>query len=99
MASLNQTGGDYYVYVMSNRTHVLYVGVTNNLERRTFEHKARATPGFTRRYHLTRLVYFERHQSIASAIEREKQLKGWRRDRKIALIESANPRWSDLSRD
>jgi putative endonuclease len=83
---------------MSNRTHVVYVGVTNNLERRLTEHKTGATPGFTSRYHLTRLVYFERHQSIASAIEREKQLKGWKRDRKVALIESANPRWSDLSR-
>jgi putative endonuclease len=89
----------YYVYIMSNRTHVLYIGVTNDLERRVPEHKARITPGFTRRYSLTRLVYFEEHQSISAAIEREKQLKGWRRKRKVELIESVNPAWSDLARD
>ena len=89
---------DFYVYVMSNRTHVLYDGVTNDLQRRVCEHKTRAAPGFTSRYHLNRLVYFEHYGDAVTAIAREKELKGWRRVRKIALIESMNPKWSDLSR-
>ena len=88
----------YYVYVMSNRTHVLYIGVTDDLDRRAGEHRQGVNPGFTQRYHLNRLVYFEAYDEIADAIAREKHLKGWRRSRKIALIESLNPRWSDLSR-
>ena len=88
----------YYVYIMSNRTHVLYIGVTNDLENRVGQHQERASPGFTQRYHLIRLVYFEQYDKIADAIARERQLKGWRRSKKIALIESLNPRWSDLSR-
>jgi putative endonuclease len=83
---------------MSNRTHVLYIGVTNDLENRVGQHQVRGTPGFTERYHLIRLVYFEAYDRIADAIAREKQLKGWRRSKKIALIESLNPQWSDLSR-
>ncbi|MHB8381282.1 MAG: GIY-YIG nuclease family protein [Candidatus Binataceae bacterium] len=90
---------DFHVYVMSNRTRVLYIGVTNNLERRVLQHQSRATPGFSSRYHLNRLVYFEHYDDATTAIAREKQLKGWRRDRKVALIESFNPKWSDLSRD
>ena len=89
----------YYVYIMSNRTHVLYIGVTNDLDNRAAQHREGATPGFTERYHLNRLVYFEQYDKIADAIAREKQLKGWRRSRKIALIESVNPQWSDLSRE
>jgi putative endonuclease len=88
----------YYVYIMSNRTHVLYLGVTNDLGNRASQHREGAKPGFTQRYHLNRLVYFEACDRIEDAIAREKQLKGWRRSRKIALIESVNPRWSDLSR-
>ncbi|MGC1675995.1 MAG: GIY-YIG nuclease family protein [Candidatus Binataceae bacterium] len=84
---------------MSNRTRVLYIGVTNDLQRRVWEHKSRAEPGFTNRYHLNRLVYFEHYDDAVTAIAREKQLKGWRRGRKIVLIESLNPKWSDLSRD
>jgi len=90
---------DFHVYVMSNRTRVLYIGVTNDLQRRALEHKRRTAPGFTARYHLNRLVYFEHFDGPGAAIAREKELKGWRRDRKIALIESFNPKWSDLSRD
>ena len=89
----------YYVYIMSNRTHVLYIGVTNDLDSRAAQHQEGAHPGFTQLYHLNRLVYFERQDKIADAIAREKQLKGWRRSRKIALIESLNPQWSDLSRE
>jgi len=88
----------YFVYIMSNRTHVLYLGVTNDIDSRAGQHRERASPGFTQKYHLTRLGYFEAYDRIEDAIAREKQLKGWRRIRKIALIESVNPRWSDLSR-
>ncbi len=89
----------FYVYILSNRTHRLYIGVTNDLERRVYEHQLRLYPGFTRRYYLNRLVYFEEFSEIRTAIARDKELKGWLRSRKIALIESENPKWSDLSRD
>jgi putative endonuclease len=89
----------YYVYITSNRTHVLYIGVTNDLDNRVSHHQEGINPGFTRRYHLNRLVYYEPYDKIADALAREKQLKGRRRSRKIALIESLNPRWSDLSRE
>lgn len=88
----------YYVYVMSNRAHVLYIGVTNDLGRRAEQHREGDDPGFTRKYHLGRLVYFETYDQISDAIAREKQLKHWNRKKKVALIESLNPRWSDLSR-
>ena len=88
----------YYVYVMSNRTHVLYIGVTNDINRRVAEHQEGRIAGFTHKYHLTRLVYFESFENVSDAIAREKQLKGWRRAKKIELIEALNPKWSDLSR-
>jgi putative endonuclease len=87
----------YFVYVMSNRTHTLYIGMTNNLVRRVFEHKHKLLKGFTARYSLDRLVYFEETTDVQEAIAREKQLKGWLRSKKEALIESTNPRWQDLS--
>ena len=87
----------YYVYIMSGRTRVLYIGVTNNLERRVYEHKNKLLAGFTSKYTLDRLVYFEEAGDILGAIEREKELKSWRRAKKLALIESANPNWRDLS--
>ncbi len=87
----------YYVYIMASRTCTLYVGVTNNLERRVFEHKQNLVRGFTRRYGIRRLVYYEAYGEVLEAIAREKQIKGWRRARKVDLIESANPRWQDLS--
>ncbi len=86
-----------FVYIMSNSSRTLYAGVTSNLERRVFEHKHKLTPGFTSRYNLTRLVYVETYPDPRSAIAREKQIKGWRREKKIALIESTNPDWLDLS--
>ena len=89
----------YYVYIMASHRRTIYVGVTNNLERRVAEHQTGAIPGFTQRYHVVRLVYFEETPDIVSAIAREKQIKGWRRDRKIALIESINSEWRDLSAD
>jgi len=89
----------YFTYIVASRSHTLYIGVTSNLHKRIFEHKWKEHPGFTESYNCDRLVWFESHQEVAKAITREKQLKGWRRDKKIALIEMANPAWLDLSRD
>ncbi len=90
---------DYFVYIMSNMSRTLYIGMTNNLERRVWEHKQKRQPGFTRRYNLTMLVYCESYPDPASAIAREKELKGWLRFRKVELIERENPNWLDLSQD
>ena len=87
----------YYVYIMASRSRVLYTGMTNNLERRVFEHKHGKADGYTKRYRVTRLVYYEDYQRAVDAIVREKQIKGWLREKKIALIQSANPTWKDLS--
>lgn len=89
----------YHVYIMASASRVLYVGVTNDLLRRVSEHKQRNVPGFTARYRVTELVYFEAFGDVRVAIAREKQIKGWLRVRKIALIEAFNPRWKDLSAD
>ena len=87
----------YYVYIMASRKHgTLYIGVTNELLRRAREHRDGLVPGFTRRYGVKRLVYYETYQDIGDAIHREKVLKEWRRDWKIALIEQSNPGWVDL---
>jgi putative endonuclease len=87
----------YYVYILTNKTDkVLYIGVTNNLERRLFEHKNKLVEGFTKKYDLNKLVYYEVTSDIQSAIEREKQLKNWHRDWKLNLINSFNPMWKDL---
>jgi putative endonuclease len=90
---------EYYIYIMTNRSRTLYTGVTNDLVRRVFEHKSRENPGFTQKYNITQLVYYESTPDVRSAIEREKQIKGWLRSKKIALIESMNPGWRDLSED
>ncbi len=87
----------YYVYILSSRTKRLYISVTNDLERRIAEHKTGALEGSARRYKMNRLVYVEESPSILPAIEREKQLKSWRREKKLALIESGNPEWDDLA--
>ncbi len=87
----------YYVYIMTNRSRTLYTGVTNDLERRVYEHKEKVLPGFTAKYRITRLVYFEVTHDIHAAIARERQIKGWLRAKKMALIGSANPEWKDLS--
>ena len=86
----------YFVYIMSNEWLTIYVGVTNHLERRVNQHVAGETPGFTKKYGCNRLVYFEEFADINQAIAREKQLKGWTRAKKVALIRSANPEWKDL---
>ncbi|MFO7956767.1 MAG: GIY-YIG nuclease family protein [Candidatus Brocadiia bacterium] len=87
----------YYVYIMTNRSGTLYTGVTGDLRRRVHEHKAKVHPGFTRKYNIDRLVYFESTNDADAALAREKQIKGWLREKKIALIEIRNPDWEDLS--
>jgi putative endonuclease len=81
---------------MASASGVLYIGVTGHLERRVAEHKAKSLPGFSRQYNTTRLVYFEAFRDVRAAIAREKQWKGWRREKKVFLIELMNPRWQDL---
>lgn len=88
----------YYVYILASHKHgTLYVGVTNDLERRTLEHKVGTTKGFTSQYGVKQLVYYEETNSVEAAIAREKQLKNWKREWKIALIEKDNPEWKDLA--
>ena len=90
----------YYIYILTNKNNkVLYTGVTNNLKRRLNEHKNKLVEGFTKKYNVNKLVYFETYKSIKTAIKREKQIKGWLRIKKIELIESQNPEWEDLSKD
>ena len=89
----------YYVYILTNRSGTLYVGVTNDLQRRLAEHRSAKASSFAGRHKLDRLVYFEETGDVRAAIEREKQLKGWTRQRKIALIAEMNPRWHDLSEE
>jgi putative endonuclease len=89
----------FWVYILGSRSGTLYVGMTNDLERRLFDHRAGIYPGFASRYGLTRLLYFEETTDVFEAITREKQIKGWSRGKKILLLESINPSWRDLSRD
>jgi putative endonuclease len=86
----------FHVYFMGSKSGVLYLGVTGKLAERVFQHKQQLVPGFTQRYNMTKLLWFEPHASIRAAISREKEIKGWRRAKKIALIESLNPSWDDL---
>ena len=88
---------DYYVYIMTNSVRTIYIGVTNDLTRRVYEHKHKLIDGFTKKYNITYLIYYETTDDVEAARVREKQLKGWRRDRKIALIEASNPQWKDMS--
>ena len=87
----------YYVYILASRSRTLYVGVTNNVQRRLFRHRTGPDTSFTRRYRVNRLVHVETASSPRDAITREKQIKNWTRAKKIALIEAANPEWRDLS--
>ena len=89
----------YYVYIMSNTTGTLYTGVTNNLIRRVYEHKSKLIEGFTKKYNIDKLIFYEEADNISQAIAREKEIKGWRRSKKIRLIKSLNPKWEDLSLD
>jgi putative endonuclease len=87
----------YFVYILSNDARMLYIGVTNDLRRRIHEHKHRLHPGYAAEHGIDRLVYFEHTSDVRSAISREKQLKGWKRIRKLELVRSSNPGWMDLS--
>ena len=87
----------YFVYIMSSDSGTLYTGVTNDLQRRVYQHKHKLIEGFTSQYDVNRLVYFESCGDVRDAIQREKQIKAWRRSKKIALIEEMNPKWEDLS--
>ena len=89
----------YHVYILASASGVLYTGITNFLERRVRQHKAKLVDGFTKQYDVTRLVYYEPHGQPKSAIQREKQIKSWRREKKLALIRSMNPKFRDLSED
>ena len=87
----------YYVYILSSRSRNLYTGVTNNLARRVSEHRQGLIPGFTHRYRIHRLVYFEPFVDVRAAISREKQIKKWRREKRVSLIEAGNRTWDDLA--
>ncbi len=89
----------FWVYILSNRSHILYIGVTNNLRKRIHQHRKQTPGSFTARYKITRLVYFETYQYINNAIAREEELKHWTRAQKITLIESMNPTWEELMPD
>jgi len=89
--------GSYYVYIMTNRSGTLYAGVTNDLQRRVYEHKQKLLDGFTKKYNIDMLAYYGETDDVEAAICREKQIKAWRRSKKVALIESMNPQWRDLS--
>jgi|SRR5580700_5679985 putative endonuclease len=91
----------FFVYIVTNgpKAAVLYIGITGNLPHRVWQHKNKLTPGFTSRYNLTCLVYYEQFVYPDAAIDREKEIKGWRRSKKIKLIESMNPQWQDLAKD
>ena len=89
----------YYVYIMSSRSRVIYVGMTNDLRRRVLQHRQKLVEGFTQKYNVTQLVYYEVTNDVHSALAREKEIKAWRRSKKVALIESFNPVWKDLCGD
>ena len=89
----------FYVYIMASKSGTLYVGVTSNIKKRVYEHKNHLIPGFTDKYDIDRLLYFETITDSASAIKREKQIKAWRREKKVKLIDSQNPDWHDMSQD
>ncbi len=89
----------YYVYILTNKSKTLYTGVTNDLVRRVYEHKNKLIDGFTKKYNITKLVFFDETPDINEAIALEKKIKGWTRAKKIALIESKNPQWFDLAHD
>ncbi|UYN89617.1 MAG: GIY-YIG nuclease family protein [Anaerolineales bacterium] len=89
----------YYVYIMANRTRTIYTGITSNLEGRVNQHKNKLIEGFTKKYEITKLVYYEEHPTAFDAIAREKQIKAYRREKKTALINTTNPQWNDLAED
>ncbi len=99
MGNLSVSSYNSCVYIVASASRTLYVGVTNDLERRIWQHRHKALDGFTAKYDVTRLGWFEWHTRIEDAIAREKQIKGWSRAKKVSLIEVENPKWWDLGRD
>ncbi len=98
--NLVASGRSYYVYILTNWNHkVMYIGVTNNLERRIYEHKNKLVEGFSQKYNVNKLVYFEETSDVLSALEREKEIKKWRREKKDALVLKVNENWKDLSEE
>jgi putative endonuclease len=95
----NSMSKEYYVYIMTNKSRTLYTGVTNDLMRRVYEHKNKLIKGYTSKYNIQYLVYFESTSNVYAALQREKQIKGWLRSKKIVLIETMNPDWKDLSEE
>ena len=89
----------YYVYIMASHRGTLYTGVTNDLARRAYEHRNKLTGGFTAKYNVSKLVHYESTEDVTAAIGREKQIKAWRRSKRVALIEATNPYWIDLAQD
>jgi putative endonuclease len=89
----------YYVYILASLSGVLYTGITNNLQSRVGQHRLKLIPGFTKKYNVTRLVYYEMFRDVRMAIAREKEIKACRRAKRVALIESLNPKWGDLATD
>ena len=89
----------FYIYIIASRTGTLYVGMTNDIKKRIYQHKNHLVGGFTEKYNIDRLIYVETISDFDSVIKREKQIKKWRREKKVALIDSQNPSWDDLSRD
>jgi putative endonuclease len=87
----------YYIYILTNRSGTLYIGMTNDLVRRVYQHKKKLVEGFTQRYNINRLIYYEETNDVRVAQARERQLKGWLRAKKIELIKTMNPDWKDLS--
>ena len=87
----------YFVYILASHSRVIYIGMTNNLQRRVAQHQQKLVEGFTQKYNVTRLVHYEMTEDVHAALAREKQIKSWRRSKKVALIESMNPAWKDLS--
>ena len=90
---------EYYVYILASHRGTLYTGVTNDLERRIYEHRHRLGSQFTRKYNVSKLVYYESTEDVLSAITRERQIKAWRRSKRVVLIESLNPYWKDLAEE
>ena len=88
----------YYTYILTSKSGTLYTGITNSVFNRVIQHRNKETPGFTSKYDINRLVYYETFSHVLNAIAREKQIKGWTRKKKIALIESMNPKWEDLAK-
>ena len=99
MLGLTPLVKEYYVYIMSSYRGTLYTGVTSDLARRAYQHRRKLIGGFTKKYNISKLVYYESTNDIRSAIDREKQIKGWLRGKKVALVESLNPQWKDLAEE